>query len=137
MGCICSLVSCLDSSVSLLCPFFMFFVLLWLNVFICFIDFLKIHITLSLPVQFFSPGDTLSQAVDLVPLLIQTVEKSAAQSSQHALLTEGVAASVLLCRLSMLDSVPGEGLVVQCLFRQFMFCPISCCIVKSFRVAQM
>uniref|UniRef100_A0AAR2KIY6 TOG domain-containing protein n=1 Tax=Pygocentrus nattereri TaxID=42514 RepID=A0AAR2KIY6_PYGNA len=46
-------------------------------------------------------GDTLSQALDFVPLLIQTVEKAAAQSSQHTLLTEGVAASVLLCRLSM------------------------------------
>uniref|UniRef100_A0AAR2IYZ7 TOG domain-containing protein n=1 Tax=Pygocentrus nattereri TaxID=42514 RepID=A0AAR2IYZ7_PYGNA len=51
-------------------------------------------------------GDTLSQALDFVPLLIQTVEKAAAQSSQHTLLTEGVAASVLLCRLSMLDSLP-------------------------------
>ncbi|KAI4899225.1 hypothetical protein NFI96_030703, partial [Prochilodus magdalenae] len=50
-------------------------------------------------------GDTLSQALDFVPLLIQAVEKAAAQSSQHALLTEGVAASVLLCRLSMQDSV--------------------------------
>ncbi|XP_030646777.1 eIF-2-alpha kinase activator GCN1 [Chanos chanos] len=49
-------------------------------------------------------GDTLSQAVDLVPLLIQTVEKAAAQSSQQALLAEGVAASVLLCRLSLLET---------------------------------
>lgn len=45
----------------------------------------------------------------LVPLLIQTVEKAAAQRSQHALLSEAVAASVLLCHLSMLDSVPGEA----------------------------
>uniref|UniRef100_A0A8B9GTZ7 GCN1 activator of EIF2AK4 n=1 Tax=Astyanax mexicanus TaxID=7994 RepID=A0A8B9GTZ7_ASTMX len=49
-------------------------------------------------------GDTLGQAVDHTALLIQTVEKAAAQSSQHALLTEGVAASVLLCRLSTLDA---------------------------------
>lgn len=53
-------------------------------------------------------GDTLSQAVDFLPLLIQTVEKAAAQNTQHALLSEGVAAAVLLCRLSMLDSVSGE-----------------------------
>lgn len=53
-------------------------------------------------------GDALSQAVDFLPLLIQTVEKAAAQITQHALLSEGVAASVLLCRLSVLDSVPGE-----------------------------
>ncbi|KAG5840714.1 hypothetical protein ANANG_G00191620 [Anguilla anguilla] len=48
-------------------------------------------------------GDTLGQACDLIPLLIQTVEKAAAQNSQHALLAEGVAASVMLCRLSLLD----------------------------------
>lgn len=53
-------------------------------------------------------GDTLSQAVDFVPLLIQTVEKAAAQSSQHALLAEAVAASVLLFDLAMLDAVPGK-----------------------------
>lgn len=53
-------------------------------------------------------GDALNQAVDFMPLLIQTVEKAAAQNTQHSLLSEGVAASVLLCRLSMLDSVPGE-----------------------------
>lgn len=53
-------------------------------------------------------GDTHSQAVDFLPLLIQTVEKAAAQSTQHALLSEGVAAAVLLCRLSVLDSVSGE-----------------------------
>ncbi|XP_062854960.1 stalled ribosome sensor GCN1 [Trichomycterus rosablanca] len=55
-------------------------------------------------------GDTLEQAVDLIPLLIQTVEKAAAQSSQHALLSEGIAASVLLCYLSMLDLVPESKL---------------------------
>ncbi|XP_051757794.1 eIF-2-alpha kinase activator GCN1 [Ctenopharyngodon idella] len=56
-------------------------------------------------------GDTLSQAVDFLPLLIQTVEKAAAQNTQHALLAEGVTASVLLCRLSMLDSVSEAKLV--------------------------
>ncbi|KAM9858158.1 stalled ribosome sensor GCN1 [Aulostomus maculatus] len=50
-------------------------------------------------------GDTLAQASDLMPLLLQTVEKAAAQSSQHALLAEGVAASVLLSRLALLDTM--------------------------------
>ncbi|XP_071778358.1 stalled ribosome sensor GCN1 [Centroberyx gerrardi] len=49
-------------------------------------------------------GDTLAQASDLVPLLLQTVEKAAAQNSQQALLAEGVAASVLLSRLALLDT---------------------------------
>ncbi|KAK3540518.1 hypothetical protein QTP70_032734, partial [Hemibagrus guttatus] len=54
-------------------------------------------------------GDTLSQAVDFVPFLIQTVEKAAAQNSQQAL-SEAVAASLLLCHLSMLDSIPESKL---------------------------
>uniref|UniRef100_A0AAQ4QL94 GCN1 activator of EIF2AK4 n=1 Tax=Gasterosteus aculeatus aculeatus TaxID=481459 RepID=A0AAQ4QL94_GASAC len=49
-------------------------------------------------------GDTLSQAADLVPLLLQTVEKAAAQNSQQALLAEGAAASVLLSRLALLET---------------------------------
>nr|XP_019949232.1 PREDICTED: eIF-2-alpha kinase activator GCN1 [Paralichthys olivaceus] len=49
-------------------------------------------------------GDTLAQASDLLPLLLQTVEKAVAQSSQHALLAEGVAASVLLSRLALLET---------------------------------
>ncbi|KAM6945032.1 stalled ribosome sensor GCN1 [Lycodopsis pacificus] len=49
-------------------------------------------------------GDTLAQASDLVPLLLQTVEKAAAQNSQQALLAEGVAASVLLSRLALLET---------------------------------
>lgn len=56
-----------------------------------------------------SLGDTLEQASDLVPLLQQTVEKAAAQNSQHALLAEGVAASVLLSRLALLDTQTGEA----------------------------
>uniref|UniRef100_A0A8C5CDD9 GCN1 activator of EIF2AK4 n=1 Tax=Gadus morhua TaxID=8049 RepID=A0A8C5CDD9_GADMO len=44
-------------------------------------------------------------ASDLVALLLQTVEKAAAQNSQHAMLAEGAAASVLLCRLSLLEAV--------------------------------
>ncbi|XP_061622693.1 stalled ribosome sensor GCN1 isoform X2 [Phyllopteryx taeniolatus] len=50
-------------------------------------------------------GDTLAQASDMIPLLLQTVEKAAAQNSHHALLSEGVAASVLLSRLSLLESM--------------------------------
>nr|XP_020454851.1 eIF-2-alpha kinase activator GCN1 isoform X2 [Monopterus albus] len=49
-------------------------------------------------------GDTLAQASDLMPLLLQTVEKAAAQNSQHALLAEGAAASVLLSRLAMVET---------------------------------
>ncbi|KAI1900715.1 hypothetical protein AGOR_G00052750 [Albula goreensis] len=57
-------------------------------------------------------GDTLAQAAELVPLLIQTVEKAAAQNSQHALLSEGVAAAVMLCRLSLLDTQTESKLAV-------------------------
>ena len=53
-------------------------------------------------------GDTLAQASDLMPLLLQTVEKAVAQNSQHALLAEGVAASVLLSRLALLETQTGE-----------------------------
>ncbi|CAB1445303.1 unnamed protein product [Pleuronectes platessa] len=49
-------------------------------------------------------GDTLAQASDLLPLLLQTVDKAVAQNSQHALLAEGVAASVLLSRLALLET---------------------------------
>lgn len=54
-------------------------------------------------------GDTLAQASELVPLLLQTVEKSAAQHSQQGLLAEGVAASVLLSRLALLETQTGEA----------------------------
>lgn len=53
-------------------------------------------------------GETLAQASDFTPLLLQTLEKAVAQNSQHALLAEGVAASVLLSRLAMLDTQTGE-----------------------------
>uniref|UniRef100_A0A8C7V0B9 GCN1 activator of EIF2AK4 n=1 Tax=Oncorhynchus mykiss TaxID=8022 RepID=A0A8C7V0B9_ONCMY len=49
-------------------------------------------------------GQLVTGASDLVPLLLQTVEKAAAQNSQHALLSEGVAAAVLLSRLSLLET---------------------------------
>lgn len=44
-----------------------------------------------------------------MPLLLQTVEKASAQSSQHALLAEGVAASVLLSRLAVLETQTGKA----------------------------
>lgn len=56
-------------------------------------------------------GDTLGQASQLVPLLLQTVEKAAAQNSQYALLAEGVAASLLLSRLALLETQTGETLL--------------------------
>ncbi|KAK2498494.1 hypothetical protein MC885_005115 [Smutsia gigantea] len=49
-------------------------------------------------------GDTLLQALDLLPLLIQTVEKAASQSTQVPIVTEGVAAALLLSKLSVADS---------------------------------
>lgn len=57
-----------------------------------------------------STGDTLLQALDLLPLLIQTVEKAASQSTQVPTVTEGVAAALLLSKLSVADSQAGKGL---------------------------
>ncbi|XP_072839500.2 stalled ribosome sensor GCN1 [Pogona vitticeps] len=49
-------------------------------------------------------GNLLMQGVDLLPVLIQTVEKASAQSTQVPLVTEGAAAALLLCRLSVADA---------------------------------
>ncbi|GAB1290067.1 eIF-2-alpha kinase activator GCN1 [Apodemus speciosus] len=49
-------------------------------------------------------GDTLLQALDFLPLLMQTVEKAAAQSTQVPTVTEGVPAALLLSKLSVADS---------------------------------
>ncbi|XP_019394778.1 PREDICTED: eIF-2-alpha kinase activator GCN1 isoform X1 [Crocodylus porosus] len=49
-------------------------------------------------------GDTLLQGMDLMPMLIQTVEKAASQSTQVSLVTEGVAASLLICRISVVEA---------------------------------
>ncbi|XP_006019968.1 eIF-2-alpha kinase activator GCN1 [Alligator sinensis] len=49
-------------------------------------------------------GDTLLQGMDLLPMLIQTVEKAASQSTQVSLVTEGVAASLLICRMSVVEA---------------------------------
>lgn len=48
------------------------------------------------------------QALDLLPLLIQTVEKAASQSTQVPIVTEGVAAALLLSKLSTADSQAGK-----------------------------
>ncbi|XP_041079614.1 eIF-2-alpha kinase activator GCN1 isoform X2 [Polyodon spathula] len=49
-------------------------------------------------------GDTLLQGAELLPLLIHTVEKVSSQTTQIPVITEGVAAAVLLCRMSAVDS---------------------------------
>ncbi|XP_051887942.1 eIF-2-alpha kinase activator GCN1 [Pristis pectinata] len=49
-------------------------------------------------------GDTLLQALELLPLFLQTVEKVASQNTQVPIVTEGVAAAVLICRLSLVDT---------------------------------
>uniref|UniRef100_A0A8B9J0J0 GCN1 activator of EIF2AK4 n=1 Tax=Amazona collaria TaxID=241587 RepID=A0A8B9J0J0_9PSIT len=48
-------------------------------------------------------GDTLLQGMDLLPMLIQTVEKAASQSTQVPMVTEGVAAALLICRISVIE----------------------------------
>lgn len=54
-----------------------------------------------------------------MPLLLQTVEKAVAQSTQHALLAEGVAASVLLSRLALLETQTGDALISAGLLENF------------------
>uniref|UniRef100_A0A8C6GXV6 Stalled ribosome sensor GCN1 n=1 Tax=Mus spicilegus TaxID=10103 RepID=A0A8C6GXV6_MUSSI len=49
-------------------------------------------------------GDTLLQALDFLPLLMQTVEKAASQGTQVPTVTEGVAAALLLSKLSVADA---------------------------------
>ncbi|XP_075424511.1 stalled ribosome sensor GCN1 isoform X2 [Ascaphus truei] len=49
-------------------------------------------------------GDTLHQALELLPLLIQTVEKAASQSTQMSALAEALAAAVLICRVSVAEA---------------------------------
>ncbi|KAM4708063.1 stalled ribosome sensor GCN1 [Discoglossus pictus] len=49
-------------------------------------------------------GDTLLQALELLPLLIQIVEKAAAQTTQITLLAEALAAAVLICRISAVET---------------------------------
>lgn len=49
-------------------------------------------------------GDTVLQALELLPLFLQTVEKVASQNTHVPIITEGVAAAVLICRLSLVDT---------------------------------
>lgn len=65
---------------------------------------------MSLSKVLLSTGDTLLQALDFLPLLMQTVEKAASQSTQVPTVTEGVAAALLLSKLSVADAQAGEGL---------------------------
>ncbi|EMP24440.1 Translational activator GCN1 [Chelonia mydas] len=58
-------------------------------------------------------GDTLLQAMDLLPMLIQTVEKSASQSTQVSMVTEGVASALLICRMSLADALTAMCTVLQ------------------------
>lgn len=53
-------------------------------------------------------GDTLLQGMDLLPMLIQTVEKAASQSTQVPMVTEGVAAALLICRMSVIEGQTGK-----------------------------
>lgn len=55
-----------------------------------------------------SSGDTLLHAMDLLPMLIQTVEKAASQSTQVPMVTEGVAAALLICRMSVIEGQTGK-----------------------------
>jgi len=55
-----------------------------------------------------SSGDTLLQGMDLLPMLIQTVEKAASQSTQVPMVTEGVAAALLICRMSVIEGQAGK-----------------------------
>ncbi|XP_006818140.1 LOW QUALITY PROTEIN: stalled ribosome sensor GCN1-like [Saccoglossus kowalevskii] len=48
-------------------------------------------------------GDTLLQGMDVMPLLLQTVEKANSQSSQINIVTEGLTAASLLVKLSLVD----------------------------------
>ncbi|XP_074643687.1 stalled ribosome sensor GCN1-like [Tubulanus polymorphus] len=48
-------------------------------------------------------GDTLQQAAEVLPILIQTVEKACNQSSQIQLVSEAISASYLIIRLSLVD----------------------------------
>ena len=55
-----------------------------------------------------SPGDTLSQGISLLPVLLQSVEKAAAQPTQPQLVTEALSAACLLSRLSDADIQAGN-----------------------------
>ena len=57
---------------------------------------------------YFITGDTLLQAVDMIPTLIQSMEKAASQSTQLTLVTEAVSAANILVKLSLVDIHSGQ-----------------------------
>uniref|UniRef100_A0A8C5P6E8 GCN1 activator of EIF2AK4 n=1 Tax=Leptobrachium leishanense TaxID=445787 RepID=A0A8C5P6E8_9ANUR len=56
-------------------------------------------------------GDTLLQSLALLPILIQTVEKAASQATQIFMVSEALAASVLICRIAVAESQTEAKLV--------------------------
>lgn len=57
-------------------------------------------------------GDTLHQASQVLPLLLQTLDKTEKQPGQPQLLSEAVTASCLLVKISLVDIQTGEILIV-------------------------
>ena len=53
-------------------------------------------------------GDTLLKAVDMMPALVQSVEKAVNQPTQPALVTEAVSAANILVKLSLVDINAGK-----------------------------
>jgi hypothetical protein len=53
-------------------------------------------------------GDTLSQALEFVPFLSQTMEKASSPGSQAALVTEAVSAAGILVKLPLVDIQAGK-----------------------------
>ena len=58
--------------------------------------------------ELFLAGDTLLQAADMIPILLQSLEKASSQSTQSQLVTEAVSAANLLVKLSLVDIHAGE-----------------------------
>lgn len=66
-----------------------------------------------LEIVFFVTGDTLLQGSDMIPLLIQSIEKASNQSTQVALVTEAVSAANILVRLSLVDINAGKQACIK------------------------
>lgn len=56
-----------------------------------------------------SSGDTLQQAIHVLPLLLQTLDKAEKQPGQPQLMSEAVSAACLLVKISMVDILAGRG----------------------------
>ena len=56
---------------------------------------------------FYISGDPLIQGLDILPLLLQTLDKANNQPTQVQLVTEAVSASCLLLKLSTCDIQAG------------------------------